>query len=111
MQRTSRRKNKPKPMATGVYAVLWTFQFLVLYKFPNERNISGKYLLHLPKKKYTKLIKCNLKLITLINNMQLFLDSTQSNLNFEPSFVAILQVLREIWLFGHEFQARNFDQI
>ena len=43
--------------------------------------------------------------------MQLLLDSTQSNLNFEPSFVAILQVLREKWLFEHEFQARNFDQI
>ena len=38
-------------------------------------------------KKYTKLIKPNLKLITLINHMYLFLDSTQSNLIFEPSFV------------------------
>ena len=43
--------------------------------------------------------------------MQLFLDSTQFNLNFEPSFVGIHQVLREMWLFEHEFQARNFGQL
>ena len=36
-------------------------------------------------KKYTKLIKRNLKLITLVNNMQLFLNVTPSNLNFEPA--------------------------
>ena len=54
-------------------------------------------------KKYTKLIKLNLKLICLTNNMQLVLDSTQSNLNFESSFVRIHQVLVEIWLFKHEF--------
>ena len=33
-----------------------------------------------------------------------------SNLTFEPSFVGIYQVLREIWPFEHEFQSRNFDQ-
>ena len=40
--------------------------------------------------------------------MQLFLDSTQSKLNFKPSFVGIHEVLRELWLFKHKFQARNF---
>ena len=39
------------------------------------------------------------------------LDSTQSSLNFEPSFVEIHQVFREIWLFEHEFQVRNFGQL
>ena len=42
--------------------------------------------------------------------MKLFLDFTQSNLNFERSFVTIHQVLRKIWLFENEFQARNFGQ-
>ena len=37
-----------------------------------------------------------------------FLDSTKSNLNFEPLFAAIHEVLREIRPFEHEFQARNF---
>ena len=32
-------------------------------------------------------------------------------LKFEPSFVEIHQVLREIWLFEHEFQARNLGQV
>ena len=40
----------------------------------------------------------------------LYLDSTQANLNFEPSFVGIHQVLRERWLFDHEFQTGNFGQ-
>ena len=43
-----------------------------------------------------------------VNNIKLFLDFTQSNLNFETSFVGIHQVLIEIWSFEHEFQARNF---
>ena len=60
---------------------------------------------------YTKLIKRNLKLVTLINNMWLFLDSIQSNLNFEHSFVVIRQVLREICLFEHKFQARKCGQL
>ena len=51
------------------------------------------------KKTCTKLIKRNMKLITSINNMQLLLDCIQSDLNFEPLFVEIHQVLREIWLF------------
>ena len=59
---------------------------------------------------YTKLIKGNLKLITLIVNTLLFLNFIQSDVNFEPSFVRIRQVLREIWLFEHEFLARNFGQ-
>ena len=42
--------------------------------------------------------------------MYLFLSSTQYNLNFEPLLVGIQQVLREIWLFEREFQARNFGQ-
>ena len=62
-------------------------------------------------KMYAKLFKLNLKLITLITNMLLFLNSIQSDLNFEPSFVGIHQVLKEIWLFEHEFQARNFGQL
>ena len=32
-------------------------------------------------------------------------DFTQSNLNFEPSFVGIHQALGEIRLFEHEFRA------
>ena len=60
---------------------------------------------------YTKLIKDNLKLIALIKNIKLFLDSKQSNLNFEHLFVGIHQVLREKWLFEHEFQTRNFGQL
>ena len=47
-------------------------------------------------KKNAKLIKHNLKLILSINKMKLFLDFIQSNLNFEPSFVRIFQVLKEI---------------
>ena len=35
--------------------------------------------------------------------MELFLDSTQSNLDFDSSFVGVHQVLREIWLFEREF--------
>ena len=53
---------------------------------------------------YTELIKHNLKSIASIINLLLFLNSIQSNLNFEPSFVDVHQVLREIWLFKHEFQ-------
>ena len=60
---------------------------------------------------YAKLIKWNLKLIELIIIMSLFLNSIQSDINFEPSFVGIYQALREIWLFEHEFQARNFGQL
>ena len=62
-------------------------------------------------KKYTKLIKYNLKLTRSISTMQLFLNFTQSNLNFEPSFVGIYQLLREIWVFEHEFHTRNFGQL
>ena len=29
-------------------------------------------------------------------------------LNFEPFFIGIHKVLREIWLFEHKIQARNF---
>ena len=43
--------------------------------------------------------------------MQLFLTPEESNLSFEPSSVGTHQVLREIWLFEHEFQARNFSQL
>ena len=39
------------------------------------------------------------------------MNSAESNLNFEPSFVGIHEVSREIWLSEHEFQARNFDQL
>ena len=37
-----------------------------------------------------------------------FLDSTKSNLNFQPLFAAIHEVLRAIWPFEQEFQARIF---
>ena len=63
------------------------------------------------KKKYAKLIRHNLKLITWINNISLFSNFTQSNLNFGASFVGIHQVLREIWLFQHEFQAISSGQL
>ena len=62
-------------------------------------------------KKYAKLIKHNLKWIGLMKNIKLFSDSKQSNLNFEHLCVGIHQVLREIWLFEHEFQTRNFGQL
>ena len=61
---------------------------------------------------HSKLIERTLKLIKLINDMILFLDSKQSNLNFEPSFAAIHEVLREIWLFEHKFKLEilaNFE--
>ena len=61
---------------------------------------------------YTKLIKRNLKLIMLINNMKLFLDSTQSSLNFEPLVAGIHDVLRKIWLFNIIFKLEilaNFE--
>ena len=45
----------------------------------------------------------NLKLITLINDMYPLINCTQFNLHFEPALVEIHQVLREIWLFEHEF--------
>ena len=60
---------------------------------------------------YTKLIKRNLKFITSIINIWLLLDFKQSNLNFEPSFAEIHDVLGEIWLFGPKFQARNFGKL
>ena len=64
------------------------------------------------KKMYTKLIKPNLKLITLIcDDMWPFSDSTQSDLNSVPSFVGICQVLGEMWLFEHKFQVRKFGQL
>ena len=40
--------------------------------------------------------------------MQPFLDFTQSSLNFELSVAGIHEVLRKIWLFEHNSQARNF---
>ena len=74
-------------------------------------EIGKDIICRMSQKLYTKLIKHNLKLITSINKMQLVLDSTQSDLNFEPSFSGIHQVLRERWLFEHTFQARNFGQL
>ena len=65
----------------------------------------------LSQKNAYKFNRHNLKLITLINNMQLFLDSTQSNLNYERSFPRIHEVLGEVWLSEHKFQTRNFDQL
>ena len=41
-----------------------------------------------------KSIKHYLELLALIKNIKLFLDSKQSNLNFQYSFVGIRQVLR-----------------
>ena len=60
------------------------------------QSIKTLFLFRVSQEKYTKLIKCSLKLITSINNMLLSLDSTQSTLNFEPSFVGIHQVLRNM---------------
>ena len=47
-------------------------------------------------KQVYKVNKHNLKLISSINNMKLFFDFRQSNLNCESSFVGILHVLKEI---------------
>ena len=58
-----------------------------------------------------KLIKHNLEFIALIKSIKLFLDSKRSNLNFEHSFVEIYKVLREMWLFEHEFQTRIFCKL
>ena len=55
-------------------------------------------------KKYTKLIKHNLKLIALMNNIELSSDSKQRNLHFEHLFVGIHQVLRKIWLLNMNFK-------
>ena len=49
-----------------------------------QRNSTGCL-----KIKYIQSTKFNLKLIASINNIQPSLNSTQSNLNFEPSFVGI----------------------
>ena len=46
--------------------------------------------------KSIQIIKHDLELIALIKNIKLFLDSKESNLNFEHSFVGIHKVLREI---------------
>ena len=43
--------------------------------------------------------------------MKLFSNCTHSNLDFQLSFNSICQELIEIWLFEHEFQHRNFDQL
>ena len=43
--------------------------------------------------------------------MQLFLDSTRSNINFELSVAGIHEVWRETSLFEHKFQARNSGQL
>ena len=61
-------------------------------------------------KKYTKLINFYSNLWS-VNYIKLFLNSTLFNLNFQPSFVGILQTLIEIWLFEHEFQNENFGQL
>ena len=77
----------------------------------NFNHLKGTKSTRCLKKKYTKLVKRNLKLIRLINNMLPFSNFTQSNLNFEPSFVRICQVLTEIWPFLNEFENENFGQL
>ena len=67
-------------------------------------------LYRVSQKMYAKLIKRNLILIMSINGMQQFLDFKQSNLNFESLFVGIHEVLTEIRLSEHKFQARNFSK-
>ena len=64
-----------------------------------------------PQKKDTKLIKRNLKLIIVIIICNWFQIPHNLSQNFKPLFVGIHQVLREIWLFEHKFQARNFGQL
>ena len=68
--------------------------YLYLYLYYTQ-NYNLKYIYWVSQKMYTKSIKCNLKLVASINNMKLFLDSTQSNLSFLPSLVGTHQVLRE----------------
>ena len=60
---------------------------------------------------YTNLIKRNLKLIMSINNIKLFLDFKESNLNSKPSFAGIHEVIREKWHFEHKCRTRNFGQL
>ena len=62
-------------------------------------------------KKYKKLIKHKLKLISSIDNKYLFLYFKQPNLIFDPSFVGIHLVLIEICPFEHEFQNSNLGQL
>ena len=62
--------------------ILETFRKVIpIYLEKDKYRVSQKQVY--------KLIKHNSKLIALINDMYLFLDFTQSNLNFEPSFVGI----------------------
>ena len=41
--------------------------------------------------------------------MQIFLDLTQSNLNFEPSFASMDEVLREIWFLNNKIKLEILD--
>ena len=45
-----------------------------------------------------------------VNQKYLTILKFYTNLKFELSFARTHPVLREIWLFEHEFQARNFGQ-
>ena len=72
---------------------------MVLLTCYGQKDIHNKLY-----KKYIKLIKHNFKLIALMNNIKLFSDSKQCNLNFEHLFVGIHQVLRKIWLLNMNFK-------
>ena len=87
---------------------LWNFRKKM---FAKELQKKYSHPTGCQKRRYTKLIERNLKLVTSINIVKLLLDFTQSNLNFESLFVEICPVLREIWLFEREFQAKNFGQL
>ena len=76
-----------------------------------QNDIHNKLYKSILYKKYMNLIKHNLELVALIKNIKLFLDSKQSNLNFEHSFVGIYKVLREIWLFEDELKTRMFGKL
>ena len=69
-----------------------------------QNDIHNKLYKSILYKKYMNLIKHNLELIALIKILfnKLFLDSKQSNLNFDHSFGGIYKVLREIRLFEDE---------
>ena len=59
-----------------------------------------------------KSIKHYLELMALIKNIKLFLDSKQSNLNFQYSFVGISQVLRgRDSILNMNFKLENFGQL
>ena len=87
-----------------LFLVLWLYTVKIIF-------LKSNFNIYRVSKKYAKLVKRNLKLVRLIYNMLLFFNFAQSNLNFELLCVGIHQVLKDKWLFEHQFQVRNFCQL